>query len=44
MPIRVDGETIVLPREGAGYETSIRTLFPSDLAKLVIDHPEIVRP
>lgn len=37
--IRVDGDTVTYPVDGSAYESSLRTLYPEDLADWALEHP-----
>lgn len=39
-PIRVDGDEVTVPKNGTMYEPSINEVFPEDLARYVLDHPD----
>jgi hypothetical protein len=37
--IRVDGDTVRYPEDGSAYESSLRALYPQDLADWTFEHP-----
>lgn len=37
--IRIDREEVSYPQDGSAYESSLRTLYPEDLADWALDHP-----
>lgn len=43
-PIRVDGQVIVLPEDGANYPRSIAKMMPWDLRHLVLRRPAAAQP
>ncbi|WBB69522.1 hypothetical protein [Micromonospora sp. WMMD812] len=44
VPVRVEGDAVGVPEDGAGYPESVRRLFPHDLAEAVLDDPDRLRP
>lgn len=44
MPVRVDGENVDQPEDGAGYADSVRDLFPDGLADEILDGSERLKP
>ena len=38
--IRVDGDTVSYPQDGSAYESSLRALYPEDLADWTFEHPK----
>ena len=43
-PIRVDGDVIRTPDDGAGYSDSVRKLFPERLAEAIFSDPNRLQP
>ncbi len=37
--IRIEGEKVSYPEDGAAYESSLRALYPQDLADWALEHP-----
>jgi hypothetical protein len=44
MPVRVDGDQVRKPVDGAGYADSIKSMFPRDLADAMRHDHERLRP
>ncbi len=44
VPVRVDGDRVSQPDDGAGYAESVRRLFPPSLADAVLQAPERLHP
>jgi hypothetical protein len=44
LPVRVDGDQVRTPADGAGHADSVRQLFPRDLADAVLQEPDRLRP
>jgi hypothetical protein len=44
VPVRVDGDQIRMPADGAGYARSVKRMFPRRLADTVLHEAERLRP
>ncbi len=42
--LKIDGETVVFPEDGSGYEASVRRMFPADVADAFLDNSESYYP
>lgn len=43
-PARVRGSEVTTPSDGSAYSTSIKEMFPEDIAEAVLEDPERYRP
>ncbi len=44
LPVRVDGDQVRQPVDGAGYADSVKDMFPRRLADAVLHEPDRLRP
>ena len=44
VPVRVDGDSVRQPGDGAQYSDDVRALFPSRLADEILERPDRLRP
>lgn len=44
VPARIRGEQVTMPQDGDRYASSVRDMFPAELADLVLDDPDQARP
>lgn len=44
MPVRVDGERVTQPVDGAGHADSIKQMFPARVADAIFDDSDRLRP